>query len=62
MARIKIKDLPKDVKISEEEMRKIQGGYLSIRTSINLSRSSVGTVVTNPYQPISDSKIIVSSW
>ncbi len=28
MARIKIKDLPKDKKISKEEMNKIVGGYL----------------------------------
>jgi len=30
MARIKIKDLPKDKKISKEEMRKVTGGTLPI--------------------------------
>lgn len=30
MAKIKIKDLPKDEKISEEEMRKVMGGDLPI--------------------------------
>ena len=30
MARVKIKDLPKDTKISKEEMRKVMGGTLPI--------------------------------
>ena len=29
MARIKIKDLPKDMKITKEEMKRIQGGISS---------------------------------
>ena len=33
MARIKIKDLPKDMKVSKEEMRKIRGGLLSMTYS-----------------------------
>ena len=35
MARIKIKDLPKDMKVSKDEMRKIMGGLeLGLRSSI----------------------------
>ena len=34
MARIKIKDLPKDMKISKEEMKKVVGGTLIDGTSI----------------------------
>jgi hypothetical protein len=30
MARIKIKDLPKDRKITKEEMKKVFGGYIDI--------------------------------
>ena len=33
MARIKINDLPKDMKISKEDMRKITGGALLIGTA-----------------------------
>lgn len=32
-ARIKIKDLPKDMKISKGEMRKVKGGVLSYNIS-----------------------------
>lgn len=32
MARIKIKDLPKDMKISKEEMRKVFGGIVLERS------------------------------
>ena len=31
MAKIKIRDLPKDMKVSDEEMKKIAGGYASTR-------------------------------
>jgi hypothetical protein len=30
VARIKIKDLPKDIKISKEELKRIKGGALSL--------------------------------
>ena len=39
MARIKIKDLPKDMKVSKEEMRKIRGGLLQVASkSSSISR------------------------
>jgi hypothetical protein len=51
MAKIKIKDLPKDYKISEDEMKRIRGGLLitqqmiysnlTIRTGKNLSDSEL---------------------
>jgi hypothetical protein len=34
MARIKIKDLPKDMKISREEMKKVMGGSGSFQGSL----------------------------
>lgn len=37
MARIKIKDLPKDMKVSKEEMRKIRGGYYYDTMSFQVS-------------------------
>ncbi len=33
MARIKIKDLPKDLKISKEEMNKVMGGAFFLQTN-----------------------------
>ena len=35
MAKIKIKDLPKDEKISEEEMKKVMGGWTYSPISYN---------------------------
>ena len=44
MARIKIKDLPKDMKISKEEMKRIMGGLdaISILTDGSIRRESSG--------------------
>jgi len=40
MARVKIKDLPKGMKVSREEMRKISGGFeLAVRRS-NIASTS----------------------
>ena len=36
MARIKIKDLPKDPKISREEMKRISGGILPPPPSVSI--------------------------
>ncbi len=36
MARIKIKDLPKDKKISKEEMERVKGGFFNINTSYGI--------------------------
>ena len=33
MSRIKIKDLPKDMKLSEEDLRKVRGGIGIVQTS-----------------------------
>jgi hypothetical protein len=51
MARIKIKDLPKDMKVSKENMRKIMGGgtYTSPIDVRGISSLSVST----KYQPAS---------
>ncbi len=43
MAKIKIKDLPKDQKISKEEMKKVKGGMLDL--------SGNGTGYYPPYRP-----------
>ena len=32
MGRIKITDLPKDMKLSEEDLRKVRGGALALRS------------------------------
>ena len=42
MARIKIKDLPKDMKISKEEQKRIMGGYdvITILTGTSIRRES----------------------
>jgi hypothetical protein len=37
MARIKIKDLPKDAKVSREEMKKIRGGVISSTSYVGAS-------------------------
>ena len=36
MARTQLKDLPKDMKISSEEMRKVRGGVLMKPTTLSL--------------------------
>ena len=41
MARIKIEDLPKDIQVSEREMRAIFGGALALRTYPLLRQSPV---------------------
>jgi len=46
MARIKIQDLPRDRKISREEMKKIFGGVISTNQLYPHSRYSLGD---NPY-------------
>ena len=49
MARIKIEDLPKDMKISKEEMKNVVGGALStgiqsgLRVSLDQTRSKTTT-------------------
>ena len=44
MARIKIKDLPKDMKVSKEEMKKIGGGLeLALRSSMIVYSASPPT-------------------
>ena len=50
MARIKIRDLPKDRKISKEEMKKVFGGTISINQPYSNSGYRLGG---NPYE-ISD--------
>ncbi len=50
MARIKIRDLPKDRKISREEMKKVFGGTISINQPYSNSGYRLGG---NPYE-ISD--------
>ena len=40
MARIKVRDLPKDVKISESEMQAIFGGSLTLRDFSGTTRRS----------------------
>ena len=54
MARIKIKDLPKDMKVSREEMKKIRGGYTMIYRSPLTSyfASSQPLVYTGQLTPI----------
>jgi hypothetical protein len=55
MPRIKIKDLPRDMKVSREEMKKISGGILSISSSYkNImasypTRYPTGTLTYYPY-------------
>ena len=38
MARIKIKDLPKDLKVSKEELKRIRGGIMYIAPSIRYGK------------------------
>jgi hypothetical protein len=49
MARIKIKDIPKDQKIEKEELKRIRGGTFSLYTSnINYSLSRMDGDLINP--------------
>lgn len=51
MARIKIKDLPKDMKVSKEEMRKVMGGLeYALRSSIIAYSASPPTSGAIRYQ------------
>ena len=47
MGRIKIEDLPKDVEISKEEMRKVIGGSLPVPMPYPIRQISYG-YFTNP--------------
>lgn len=50
MARIKIKDLPKDLKISKEELKKIKAGFTSSQ-NLGLGQSfSVSTYKSEPQE------------
>jgi hypothetical protein len=46
MARIKIKDLPRDRKISKDELKKVMGGIILIRRPLSIvsspMRSNIG--------------------
>ncbi len=46
MARIKIEDLPKDMKISKNDMRKITGGALITKTGIESSLTQTSSTQT----------------
>lgn len=51
MARIKIKDLPKDMKISKEEMKNVVGGALRV----SLQQTMVRTTSVTSFADIADS-------
>jgi hypothetical protein len=59
MARIKIKDLPKDMKITKEQMKRIQGGISSepVYFSPNLKISSEPV-----YLKISSGPLYMKFW
>jgi len=42
-ARVRIQDLSKDIKVSEEEMKRVTGGGIQLRTS-----SAAGYCISNP--------------
>ena len=46
MARIKIKDLPKNITVSKEEMKKISGGYTSALNFLSSPWALAGIVAT----------------
>jgi len=55
MARIKIKDLPKDMKISREEMKKLFGGAISLNHPYLHTGYYLGSdpyVINDPHQSI----------
>jgi hypothetical protein len=43
MTRIKIQDLPRDTKISREEMRKVLGGNIALDKYVSLSEENLST-------------------
>lgn len=47
MPRVKFKDLPRDKKITDEEMRLVKGGWLSARTTGSLLDSRAGIIDIN---------------
>jgi len=57
MARVKITDLPKDLKISSEESRKIRGGAYSSITAVRTSFYGSTTYGTVDYQSAASSVV-----
>lgn len=51
MAKIKIKDLPKDQKISSEEMRKVHGGLTSLGSLTSFDAASIMPSRTLTHMP-----------
>ena len=49
MARIKIKDLPEDMKVSKEELKRIRGGIMYISPSVRYGKSIKVYKMEDPY-------------
>jgi hypothetical protein len=60
MARIKIKDLPRDMKISAEEMRRVRGGFTLAASSLTSPSvfPKVETTLDNKIEYEVDGKIV----
>ena len=56
MAKIKIKDLPKDYKISEDEMKRIKGGLITLLQT-EITDSISGGTSDSEYNLIKNKKI-----